>query len=222
MQAAKHSTQRCAGSRRGPAQPGPRHAQCGATILIALILLLSLAIAAVAVVRSSDSSVLVAGNVAVKMDAVNQAELGVAAAIEMARMNLRGTSANSDQTARNYVAAPMPSNDGGIPNVLNDVPGTPFSSSAFRAAYTAAPVPTQNNVVVNCLVERMCDPLVRNDSASRQFCHVAVDLNTISGSTNPESSGAQFEEPVVFRVTVRVDQPNQSAPTFAQEYFSVY
>ncbi len=222
MQTATHSSHQVGRRQRVPTQRRPRHAQRGATILIALILLLALAIAAVAVVRSSDSSVLVAGNVAVKIDAVNQAELGVAAGIEMAREHLRGTLANSDQTARNYVAAPLASNAGGIPDVLNDAAATPFNSATFRSTYTAPAVPTRNNVVVNYLVERMCDPLVRNQAASRQFCHVALDLNTISGSTNPESSGAMFDEPVVFRVTVRVDQPNQSAPTFAQEYFSVY
>ncbi|MGD9946410.1 MAG: hypothetical protein AB7L76_17445 [Burkholderiaceae bacterium] len=201
-----------------------RGAQRGATILIALILLLALAIAAVATVRSSDSSVLVAGNVAVRMDAVNQAELGVAAAVQMARERLATATANSNQLALNYVAAPLDADDGGIPNVLARDPddNSEFKSAKFRAVYQAPAVPTQNGVVVNYLIERMCDPLLANQAPRREFCHVAVDLHTPSGSSNADSSGARFDEAVVFRVTVRVDQPNQAAPTFAQEYFSVY
>lgn len=205
------------------ARRASRGRQRGATILIALILLLSLAIAAVAVVRSSDSSVMVAGNAAVKIDALNQAELGVATAVMMARTHLSALgAANSNQTARNYVAALLPSSDGsGIPDVLRDGASTAFSSSAFRSAYTAAAVPTQNGVVVNYLIERMCDPLISGQEPEVNFCHLAVDLGTPSGNSN-ETREINFGEPVVFRVTVRVDQPNQSAPTFVQEYFTAF
>jgi type IV pilus assembly protein PilX len=122
-----HIRHKAIGARSAPAS---NHAgQRGVTLIIALIALVVLTVGAVAMTRSSDVSLRMAGNLAFKRDLVNQGERAIATAL--AELNTGGlaaeTTRNANRVASNYSATLLGSSQQGIPNVL-------LSEAAFTAA----------------------------------------------------------------------------------------
>ncbi|MGB7195060.1 MAG: hypothetical protein WBD81_16525 [Collimonas pratensis] len=105
-----------------PGLPSSRSAgQRGSVLIMALISLLILMLASVALISSSDTSLLTAGNLAFKRDLANQSERAVA---QVRTQFVSGalvseTLLYSDQTAQNYWAHVLPSKKlPGIPDEL--------------------------------------------------------------------------------------------------------
>ena len=95
--------------------------QRGVVLLFSLVALVVLLIAAVALMRSFNSSLFMSGNIAFKRDLQNQGERAVEKA--MARFRTGGTletdaARSADLKASNYSATMLPSNPQGIPNAL--------------------------------------------------------------------------------------------------------
>lgn len=95
--------------------------QRGSVLIMALISLLILMLASVALISSTDTSLLTAGNLAFKRDLANQAERAVA---QVRTQFVSGTLVSetilyNDQTEQNYWAHALPSTKlPGIPDVL--------------------------------------------------------------------------------------------------------
>ncbi len=89
-------------------------------LLFCLIILVILLAGGVAVMRSMNSSLFSAGNLAFKRDLVNQGELAVSQAMQAFKTGGLATSASTANhvPAENYSAIELKTNDRGIPLVL--------------------------------------------------------------------------------------------------------
>lgn len=171
--------------------------QQGVVLFIALIALIALTLAGIALVRSVDTSNLIAGNIAFKQAAIQASDLGVEAAFTA--LSTPNTIANktNDDLNQNYYATMQPED----PNL----PGVP---AALTSAFPA------NNVIVNnatgntirYIIERMCSA---NGVVTTDICAPSVIDKTPVGGKSGEDYLA-LPPGVSYRVTVRVDGPRNT------------
>lgn len=191
--------------------------QRGVTLLFGLIALAIMMIGAAAMVRSMNTSLMIAGNLGFKRDLTNQAER--ATATVMALMNTGDlkteVTRQDDAVARNYSANILATNAQGIPNALVD-DGT---FSTFGATGNDINVVDQG-VVLRYLVDRLC---VNTGVADGSHCTMS-EVGAPSGgsaSTAPKADdsaaqggGGVLPKQAVYRLSIRV-----SGPRNTQAYF---
>ncbi|WP_442781970.1 pilus assembly PilX family protein [Collimonas fungivorans] len=177
--------------------------------MFALIILM---ISGIALVRSFDSSLVLAGNMAFKRDLVNQGERGMSAAI----LSMKGagalvseTTRQSDLPSSNYSASLLATDAHGIPVIL-------LKDSAWTTAGMSASDITDavSQVTIRYVIDRLCSA---PGAASPASCIVSsygdkggtADVKRATGVTPP-----------VYRISVRVTGP-RSTQTYLQTTFSL-
>ena len=80
------------------------HTQEGVVLLISLIVLVAMTLAAIALVRSVDTTNIIAGNLAFQQAATNAGDLGSEQAIDWIQTQATGTSLYVDNFAAGYAA----------------------------------------------------------------------------------------------------------------------
>ena len=183
-------------SERTSQPPNLAAKQKGLVLFIALIALVVMSLAAAALIRSVDSSVLVAGNLAFKQSAMMSADTGIAQAYTW----INGNAAVLDNDA---VA------DGYYP-VLDDTMVLTNSSNWDDAHSTLVGNDSANNTT-RYILQRMCRS---TGAVTTSNCLVGV------GNQAPNSKGAKSygtfgnatgsSNAVVYRVTVRVTGPKNT------------
>jgi len=107
----------------------PRRTERGVVLVTTLLILLVMLIGAVALVRSLDTSLVTAGNLAFKRDLAQQSELAAETILRDFRtggpLATRAARA-ADDVARRFSAAVLPTNAQGIPIALLTDPLPPF------------------------------------------------------------------------------------------------
>jgi hypothetical protein len=178
----------------------------GVVLIITLITLLLLTIGAVAMVRSFDTSQVLAGNLSFRRDLTNQGERGIAKA---RKQLLSGVLGDITDPSANYSAKRLDTNGSGIPLVL-------LKDSEFERAG----MPPKNDiedkdsqVLVRYVIDRLCNAEGPFDEAT---CS-GTEEDAEPGKDNRTISPAGEMRPV-YRVTVRVDGP-RSTQTYLQTTF---
>lgn len=180
----------------------PLRAQRGVTLVIALIALAVLTVGAVAMTRSSDVSLRMAGNLAFKRDLVNQGERAIATAL--AELNTGGLSGEATRTANrgasNYSATLLGSSAQGIPNVL-------LSDTAYTAAgFTRADITdATTGVTVRYVIDRQCTAAGSYDIGTCQAVTAKAPPKSGDGINQDVTTGAVTRP--VYRISVRVTGP---------------
>ncbi|MEC5216652.1 type IV pilus assembly protein PilX [Actimicrobium sp. GrIS 1.19] len=192
-----------------PSSRLPGHSS-GTVLILALIGLVILSLAAVALIYSSETSLITAGNLGLKRDMTNQSERAVAAA--RARFESGGLNSvaalQNDQPAENYSAIALPSDKHGIPGILLD-------DAAFTARYGPANDITDSsaNVTLRYVIDRMC----RSAGAfSANNCAISGASKDVGGS---DISKPPSTTPPVYRITTRVTGP-RNVQSFVQSTLS--
>jgi type IV pilus assembly protein PilX len=176
--------------------------QHGVTLIIALIALVVLTVGAVAMTRSSDVSLRMAGNLAFKRDLVNQGERAIATALT--ELNTGGLAAEPTRTANrlasNYSSTLLGSSAQGIPNVL-------LSESAFTAAgFTRADIAdASTGVTVRYVIDRQCSGTGAYDIAACQAVTAKPPPKSCDGVNCDVTTGAVTRP--VYRISVRITGP---------------
>lgn len=176
--------------------------QRGVTLVIALIALTVLTVGAVAMTRSSDVSLRMAGNLAFKRDLVNQGERAIATAL--AELNAGGLAAestrNANRVASNYSSTLLGSSAQGIPNVL-------LSEAAFTAAgFSRADIAdASTGVTVRYVIDRQCTGTGTYDIAACQAVTAKPPPKSCDGIACDVTTGA-ITRPV-YRISVRITGP---------------
>lgn len=177
-----------------------RHKQKGITLVLALIALVVLLFSGVALMKSFESSSVLAGNLAFKRDMVNQAERGVATAIKDLRSggNLATEAIReNDSLANNYSATILPSDSRGIPTQLID--DSIFSGTATDNTDSAS------GVTIRYLIDRQC---AHSGTYSTEHCIVVPGGSTTPGGGHwTQKNKADSESQPVYRISVRVTGP---------------
>jgi Tfp pilus assembly protein PilX len=185
--------------------------QQGVVLIFSLIVLLILAIGAVAVLRSVNSSLLSAGNLAFHRDLVNQAEQAVSTVMTEFKTNappLNGATI-ADLPAANYVSTALPTNAQGVPLVLLDNAAFALASSAANILPGATP-----DVTIRYIIDRLC---TNTGNANIINCVQSTGLPT--GGTANKNTALAPPSATVYRISVRVDGP-RNTQAFLQTTFT--
>jgi len=187
--------------------------QQGVVLIFSLIVLLILAIGAVALLRSVDTSLLSAGNLAFHRDLVNQGEQAVANVMTEFKTNgppLGGATTGSMQTA-NYSATALPTNSQGVPLVL-------LNDAAFALIGTAPDlVGRTSDVKIRYVIDRLCTATPLTVIASSSACVQSSGLPT--GGTANRNTAVAPPSATVYRISVRVNGP-RGTQSFLQTTFT--
>lgn len=186
--------------------------QKGVVLFIAMIALVVLMIAAVALIRSTDTSQMIAGNLAVKRDLAHESEQAIQAALA----NFTGTGTLKNENARladvssaNYSASVLPSNAMGIPNALLQVAATGES-----AAYNTG-------VTYRYMIDRLCPASGIPNNC--QSCS-AVDSSFISDIDALKNAGKGLgtrDLGATYRISVRLTDSRGTQSFFQSTFCSV-
>ncbi len=196
--------------------------QCGFIVYIALIALLVLSLAALALLRSSDTAGVISGNLAFKQAATGAADTGA----ERAFNELPALAAADVDVPGKYFRFMQAVDADGVPSSI-DWSAVP----CWGTGGTQSPVPCSNagDYRVQYVVERLCAIApVPGDTAEvlARKCVAGQPFSTSSGAGNDNSSHAQtthtFGAPsgpatvrpaILYRVTVRVQGPRNTTST---------
>jgi type IV pilus assembly protein PilX len=183
-----------------------RRGQRGIVVFVALIAVVLLSLAAVALMRSVHTSTLVVGNLAFRQAAMSMSTAAVETAVyDMFPPSATIADLRVNDLARNYYAFLQPGEDAlGVPAALQSV-----------GAFTGAKIlnDTSGNQA-RYIVERMCLASSVGKNASGVECEMIPPKQSL-GQTANEQSGIPFPRVPYYRLTVRVDGPNNSV-TFSQ------
>ena len=180
-------------------------------LIFALIALLIIAIGAVALLRSVDSSLLSSGNLAFHRDLVNQAEQAVSTVMTGFKTNVIPPSGltSTSSPASNYSASVLPTNPQGVPLALLDNAAFGLVGSAANDLAGATP-----DIKIRYLIDRLC---TSSGGASSPNCVQSTGLPT--GGTANRNTAVAPPSATVYRVSVRVDGPRKTQ-AFLQTTFT--
>lgn len=200
--------------------PAPKSNQRGVVLFIALIVMVAMSLAAVALMRSVDTTTAVIGNLAFRQASILPANFAVedAAAGIFADASPSGAARipdlRVDNSGQNYFATHNQGWDNkfGVP--------TPLQTSTAAGALTRKQPDGATNTITY-VIERMCNPGVAHpdspdNSPSRSWCDMAPPKQPPGTTINDPSAGLDLKQ-VFYRVTVRVDgPPGTNTVSFAQ------
>ena len=200
-----------------PTMGTPR--QRGAVLFVALVVMVALALATVALMRSVDTANVIAGNQSFKQSAVNATDLGVARAIDkFADGILSGNTLLTDNAAHCYRSTtfqPNQVNVNGVPLLLVDPTTTqePFLAS-FDSTYPNCNFTNSQGERIRYIIDRQCDGSMAGLAANKEKCiyfSQSSSAGQLSGSdpTDQGRRAADISTPY-YRVTVRVDGPRNT------------
>ena len=176
--------------------------QRGAALIFTLVALIILLAGGVAVMRSMNSNLDNAGNLAFRRDLINQGEAAVAKALGEAFPV--GTAATGTAlTSKNYSPVPIPANAQGIPLAL-------LSDTEFaKYGVTTNDITGHKEVTVRYVIERLCT--IATETAIAQGLQNCVAFARASGGGSDHlRDGAQPPVEPVYRVTARITGPRNT------------
>ena len=193
--------------------------QRGVVLFIALIVMVAMSLAAIALIRSVDTTNILIGNLAFRQSSILPANMAVeqAAAALFPEAAPTGVPAIADPTAdlpaENYFASWQNSDDArGVPTLLQ----TRTNAAALAKTLDAldnnnANVAVANRTVVRYVIERMC---LAPGPAKASNCDMMPPKQN-PGTTVHDESTATLNPIPFYRVTIRVDGP-QNTSSFLQ------
>jgi len=192
-----------------------QHRERGVVLLLCLIVLVVMLAGGVAVMRSMNTSLSSAGNLAFKRDLVNQGEQAAVNALALFASGgaLSGVGDDiADKKANNYSAVRLDENDRGIPYALLkttefDKVGVSTNDVDRKAAA---------GITVRYVIDRLCNI---PGAASKANCVYAPANTDVRGGSVQESGRPPPAKALVYRLSVRVDGPRDTQ-VFLQSSFT--
>ena len=187
-----------------------RTRQRGVVLLIALIILVAMTLGGIALIRSTSTTNLIAGNLAFKQASINAAEMGSEAAINY--LKGQGDALWNNHTNAGYSAEvfdPRPGESWGDFWVRLQK-GTDADALPKPIAIDTSTFGTNNeNYRISYVIHRLCDGegVAANETTS--YCVKPPSFSPSGCSDKSGKSCAPFSE-VYYRVTIRVDGPRNT------------
>jgi Tfp pilus assembly protein PilX len=189
--------------------------QRGVVLFIALIVMVAMSLAAIALIRSVDTTNILIGNLAFRQSSILPANMAVeqAAAALFPEAAPTGVPAIADPTAdlpaENYFASWQNSDDArGVPTLLQTRTNAAALTKTLDAQDNAnANVAVANRTVVRYMIERMC---LAAGPAKASNCDMMPPKQN-PGTTVHDESTATLTPIPFYRVTIRVDGPQNTA-----------
>jgi Tfp pilus assembly protein PilX len=184
----------------------PRQRQQGVTLMIALIVLVVMTLAGIALVRSVDSTNIIAGNLAFQQAATHSGDRGIEAAVSWLEQNNSAAALDNDQ---NTVLSGC---NGYTASRVDPAPGVNWDTwwNALSTCQKAPLLPQQDAAgnTVTYTIHRMCStsgPAATPGTG----CSVSA-ITVVGGSTSSQTAGyraLQYSGQVYYRITSRIDGP---------------
>ena len=194
-------------------RPRARKGQQGVVLMIALIVLVAMTLASVAMIRSVDTSTLIAGNLAFKQSGITSGDGGVNAAIAWLEAN--GAALEKSQASSGYYATSQDCLDltgnEKLPKKCTP-PFTAFDWNNASAVKVLAKDPAGNEVAY--IIQRLCD---EEGALDGKKCTVEESTQTGSSQggarqmlTYQPGSWSSAANRGYYRITARVAGPNKN------------
>lgn len=197
--------------------------QRGVVLFVALIAMLLLSLAGIALVRSVDTSLGVAGNLGFRTASIAPVNRAIEESIQDVFKNVPPVITITDDLAHNYFATLQPGESRtGVPALLQ---GDYATMSAAYSVVTKAPWSDPiTGTELRYIVERMCNGPAATPPASEADiiarCDILPPKVPSAGTDNKCVVGQCLKLPPipVYRITVRADILNTNAVSYAQAF----
>ena len=187
--------------------------QRGVVLFIALIVMVAMSLAAIALIRSVDTTNAIVGNLAFRMASILPANasieqaaaaLFVDAAIDPLSPRITDAEKDADKPSENYYARRLPGEDArGVPLLLQKYSTASLLQKQFDANETAT---AGLNTHVTYLIERMCLDVGQANEKNCDLVRPVANPGDTLGDSNFGAGRLPY-----YRVTVRVDGPKNTA-----------
>jgi type IV pilus assembly protein PilX len=186
-------------------RPGLRHRQRGVVLMIALIMLVAMSLAGVALMRSVETAVIVAGNFAFKEAGVQVADKGVQAAANwLSQPTTAGAVLYNDIPAQGYYSS-LPVDEDPIKyfDLTNWTTGTTVLMNSG--------IPDASGNIVRYVIHRLCTQSSLSWDDPTNECGKQSTIASSEGGSKRRDA-VKFEGPplLYYRVTTRVDGPRNT------------
>lgn len=194
--------------------------QRGVVLFVALIAMLILSLAGIALVRSVETTLGVAGNLGFRHTSIAPVNHAIEQAIEDVFKSGAVSSTTSDDMGHNYFSQLQPGESGqGLPALLQGDYAT--MKTAYAAKVTNAEwLDPVSGTELRWVVERMCNAPAVSDKEIIGHCDILPPKVPSAGTDNKCVVEPCLTLPPipVFRITVRADVLNTNAVSFAQAF----
>lgn len=178
-----------------------QYKQRGVVLMITLIVLVAMTLAGIALMRSVDTTNMIAGNLAFQQAATNSGDAGTEAAIAWLEANNSGTTLHAHSIANGYSAQRQ-----------DPTPGQSwdaFWNAVLAAQSVTLPADVTGNVV-SYSIQRLCNAVGDPTSASTG-CAVSTTATTSSGNSMGAGTIAlQYSSARYYRITSRIAGPRNT------------
>ena len=216
----------------GGRPPTPKRHQRGVVLLFSLIALTIMLIAAVALVRSFNTTLFSAGNIAFKRDMRFQSERAVQQVFAQFDTTNAGGALNSSikragkVPASNYSAQILPANAKGIPDALQT--NATFTAAGFTGADLTS---SDGSIAIRYVVDRLCISEGEDVTLGPAGCTLppeqipsGSDLSSLRSAERASVAGGGNPPPnpqgVMYRLSVKVSGP-RNTQSFFQSTFAI-
>lgn len=187
-----------------PCRSFSRARQRGVVLMIALIVLVAMTLAGLALVRSVDTSNIIAGNLAFQQAATQSGDIGTETAVTWLQANFAGITLQQSIPAQGYVASRQ----------------DPAAGQSWDAFWTNTLVPagqivtlaqdTTTGNTVSYTIQRMCAQ-AGDPGVPLTDCAISQTAATTSGSSKGVGvPPLQYSNQVYYRITTRVAGPRNT------------
>jgi hypothetical protein len=189
----------------------------GVALFVALIAMLLLSLAGIALMRSVDTNMGIAGNLGFRQSSIAPVNQAIEDTINVVFKAKTLPSQTADHTNFNYYAEIQPGESKtGVPAILTG------SYGAAAAAYTGAGFPAPyvdavSGAELRWVIERVCNFPAVTQPEIIGHCDILPPKVAQAGTDNKQKKIPLPPIPV-FRVTVRADIPNTNAVSYAQAF----
>jgi Tfp pilus assembly protein PilX len=190
--------------------------QRGVVLFVALIAMVVLSLAGIALMRSVDTTMGVAGNIAFRQATIGPVNEAMEEAVNVIYKAKTLASPNANDLTQNYYASIQPGESrSGVPAALRG------SYSAMVATYTGAGLAALysdpvSGAEVRWVIERVCNSAAATPEQITGHCDTLPPKVASAGTDN--EVGIPLPPIPLYRVTVRADIPNTNAVSYAQTF----
>lgn len=186
-----------------------KRTQCGVVLFIALIALVTMSLAAVALIRSVDTSTIIAGNLAFRQAATTSGDGGLESAI--AALDVINASTTKDPTTDLTHPFNVTSAATGYYSNADTALSLTADATWTSGSKLVLPNPDSSGNTVRYVIQRMCR--TPNSLLSEANCLLSdAETETSSKRVKPatEAGGKTSSKPPLYRVTIRVTGPKNT------------
>jgi hypothetical protein len=200
---------------------GPRR-QRGVVLFVALIAMLLLSLAGVALMRSVDTTLGVAGNLGFRHASIAPVNRAIEQAIQDVFKASPPVTTTADDLGHNYFSQLQPGESRtGVPALLQgDYASMVSAYSSVITAPSGTWADTITGTELRWIVERMCNDVAVSEAEIIGHCDILPPKVPSAGTDNKCVVAPCLKLPPipVFRITVRADVLNTNAVSYAQAF----